>query len=455
MCFYILNFQSKSEQQFMTKLSKLTLALMLAGASSNVFAADLDTLQTQLKQLKQQMQMLEQQLAAEKTKQQKINEQHEQQVAQISKKAEQTTVVAATKAEAKESAGITVGGAIRTNYSVTSYSEGNEDRLGDFDFDIFRLNLSGEVGGVLLGGEIRFFDYMTVIKSAWAGYQLNDEWQVQAGITKVPFGNDPYNSHNYFFSTNYYIGLEDDHDLGIMFKRKVSDNWQLDLGFFKNDELGGVDGYVEDRSHRYSYDIVGSRPVGEGIYAEPAKQLGEYNTFTGRYAYHFEHGEGITTEVGISALAGGLHDGTDRAGDYNAWALHLNSHINNWNIQLQHGEYNYNVDNIDRMAVGAYGFYDSIAADATTSTFNVAYSVPVQWGPVSNLQFYNDYGIIYNKSDNSANTWMNVTGVSIAAGGLFTYIDYVHARNQPFVGGSIAGNGETESRFNINLGYYF
>ena len=219
---------------------------MLAGASSNVFAADLDTLQTQLKQLKQQMQMLEQQLAAEKTKQQKINEQHEQQVAQISKKAEQTTVVAATKAEEKESAGITVGGAIRTNYSVTSYSEGNEDRLGDFDFDIFRLNLSGEVGGVLLGGEIRFFDYMTVIKSAWAGYQLNDEWQVQAGITKVPFGNDPYNSHNYFFSTNYYIGLEDDHDLGIMFKRKVSDNWQLDLGFFKNDELGGVDGYVEE-----------------------------------------------------------------------------------------------------------------------------------------------------------------------------------------------------------------
>jgi TolA-binding protein len=439
----------------MTKLSKLTLALMLGGATSNVFATDLDTLQTQLKQLKQQMQMLEQQLASEKAKQEKINQQHEQKVAQITKQAKQTTVIAEAKAEEKKSAGITVGGAIRTNYSVTSYSDGNEDRIGDFDFDIFRLNLSGEVGGVLLGGEIRFFDYMTAIKSAWAGYQLNDEWQVQAGITKVPFGNDPYNSHNYFFSTNYYIGLEDDHDLGIMFKRKVADNWQLDLGFFKNDELGGVDGYVEDRSHRYSYDIVGSRSADEGIYAEPVKELGEYNTFTGRYAYHFEHGEGVTTEIGLSALAGGLHDGTARAGDYNAWALHLNSNINNWNIQLQHGEYNYNVDDVDRMAVGAYAFYDSIAADATTSTLNVAYSVPVEWGPVTNLQFYNDYGIIYNKSDNSANTWMNVTGVSVAAGGLFTYIDYVQARNQPFVGGSIAGDGETERRFNINLGYYF
>ena len=33
------------------------------------------------------------------------------------------------------------------------------------------------------------------------------------------------------------------------------------------------------------------------------------------------------TEIGVSALAGGLHDGVDRAGDYNAWALHLNSNM--------------------------------------------------------------------------------------------------------------------------------
>jgi len=51
---------------------------------------------------------------------------------------------------------------------------------------------------------------------------------------------------------------------------------------------------------------------------------------------------------------------------------------------------------------------------------------------------------------------MNVTGVSVAAGGLFTYFDFVHAKNQPFVGGSIAGDSsETEKRFNINIGYYF
>nr|MDP2567201.1 carbohydrate porin [Pseudoalteromonas marina] len=51
---------------------------------------------------------------------------------------------------------------------------------------------------------------------------------------------------------------------------------------------------------------------------------------------------------------------------------------------------------------------------------------------------------------------MNVTGVSVYAGGLFTYFDFGHAKNQPFVCGSIAGDSsETEKRFNINIGYNF
>ena len=437
----------------MTKLSKLSLAFILGSVSSTSYATDIDTLQSQLKQLQQQMKLLEQKLVEEKSKQQKINEKHQEQVALIEKKADQNVVVA--EAPKEKSSGIKVGGAIRTNFSYASYDDDNEDRGGDFDFDVFRLNFSGDVGDVILNAEIRFFDYMTAVKYAYAAYDFADDWQVQAGITKVPFGNWPYNSHNWFFNTTYYIGLEDDHDLGIMFKRKIADNWQLDLGFFKNDELGGVDGYVDNRSDRYSYDVVGVRAPEDGIYAEPVTQIGEYNTFSGRYGYHFEH-DGGTTELGFSALSGGLHDGNDRAGDYYAWAMHLNSNIDAWNFQLQHGEYNYDIDNIDRMAVGAYSFYDSIAAEATMTNANIAYSMPVEWGPVTGLQFYNDYGIIYDKSDNSADTWMNVTGVSVAAGGLFTYFDFVHAKNQPFVGGSIAGDSsETERRFNINIGYYF
>ena len=432
----------------MTPMKPLALAVAMVVFSHPAHAdTDLDKVKQQLSSLQKQVEMLQKQLA-------KAEQKSEKSIERTIEVKEDTAEVKVAKHEHKPQ-GIKVGGAVRTNYSHTSYDDDNKNRGGDFDFDIFRLNFSGDVGDVKLNAEIRFFDYMTAVKYAYAAYDFADDWQVQAGITQVPFGNWPYNSHNYFFSTNYYVGLEDDHDLGVLFKRKIADNWQLDLGFFKNDELGGVDGYVDNRSDRYSYDIVGFREAGDGVYAEPTNPIGEYNTFSGRYGYHIEH-EGGKTEIGVSALAGGLHDGVDRAGDYNAWALHLNSNMGPWNLQLQHGEYNYDIDNVNRIAVGAYSFYDSMAAEATMSSANVAYSVPVQWGAVTNLQFYNDYSAIYDKSDNSKDTWMNVTGFSVAAGGLFTYFDLVHGKNMPFVGGSLAGDSsETERRFNINIGYYF
>ncbi|AMO69116.1 hypothetical protein DOK_07054 [gamma proteobacterium BDW918] len=411
----------------------------------SVSAAELDSLKAQISALQAKLAEIEEQAKANTTSV-AVNAQT---------LAEQKTDNSAAPEKAKSEDGITVGGAIRTNFNYTSYSEGNKDRGGDFDFDIFRLNLRGEIGDVSLNGEIRFFDYMTAIKYAYVGYQFSENWEVNAGITKVPFGNSPYNSQNYFFSTNYYLGLEDDFDLGVVFKRSVANNWQLDLGFFKNDELGGVDGYVDNRSDRYSYDIVGARTAGEGIYDEPGQALAEYNTFSGRFAYHFKQGE-LRTEVGVSALSGGIHDGQSRAGDYQALALHANSQYQRWHLQLQHSEYRYDIDQLEQIAVGAYSFYDTIAAEATSTTLNVAYDLPVNFGAVTGLQFYNNYGVVYDKSDDTANTVMNVTGVSVAAGGLFTYFDWVHAKNQPFVGGSGAGDsGDYEQRFNINIGYYF
>ena len=429
----------------MLSLRSISLIAAIGLGHFSAAASEQDDIKQQLAQLKAQIAALEQRLAEQ-----------EAVVAKQAPAAEPESEAGSADKADKTEEGIRLGGAIRTNYSHTSYSDGNKNRGGDFAFDIFRLNLNGSIGDVLLNAEIRFFDYMTAVKYAHVGYQLNDDWQVQAGITQVPFGNWPYNSHNYFFSTNYYIGLEDDHDLGLLFKRRLADNWQLDLGFFKNDELGGVDGYVGSRADRYSYDVVGYRQSIDGIYDEPAQPLGEYNTLAGRFAYQLEHSKDFTTELGLSALAGGLHDGQRRAGSYNAWALHVNSHYQRWNLQLQHGEYHYDIDDVDRMAVGAYAFYDSIAAKAKTSTVNLAYSLPVEWGPVTGLQFYNNYGLVYDKSDNSRDTMMNVTGVSVAAGGLFTYFDLVHAKNQPFVGGSAAGDSkDTERRFNINIGYYF
>ena len=129
---------------------------MLGGAASTAHAADLDTLQSQLKQLKQQMQLLEQQLADEKSKQSQINKQHEQQVAEISKKADNKEVVVAAAAPEQEDEGIKIGGAVRFNYSTNTYDEDTQDRGGDLDFEVFRLNLSGEISDISVNGDFRF-----------------------------------------------------------------------------------------------------------------------------------------------------------------------------------------------------------------------------------------------------------------------------------------------------------
>ncbi len=357
-----------------------------------------------------------------------------------------------SKAAEKEDTGITLGGAVRFQYVYEDYNDNNSSRGGDFDFDVFRLDLNGEIGGVILSAQYRWFQYMNVIHHAWVGYDFDEQWQGQMGITRVPFGNLNYNSHNYFFSSNYYVGLEDDYDAGIKFIRK-SDQHDLRIAFFFTDEMGGIDGYVDNRSDRYSYDIVGVRAIDEGIYDQPNLEAAEHNTLSLRYAYQLDN-----VELGFSWLSGDLRDATSSIGTRSAFAVHTDAQFNRWNIKLQYTDYEYDFDEYSPMiAVGAYSFYDSIPSEAKLYTVNVAYLKPVSFGPITSLNFYNNYNLMTDKSGDFTNdTIMNVLGVAISAGALYTYVDLVSAKNQPFVGGTMAGDSDDwQTRFNINFGYYF
>ena len=80
---------------------------------------------------------------------------------------------------------------------------------------------------------------------------------MQAGLTRVPFGIQPYGAHNYFFQIAYNLGLEDDSDMGIKYLY-AGDRWEYAFAFFKNseEELFGSDS--ETAGDRYSYDVAGS-----------------------------------------------------------------------------------------------------------------------------------------------------------------------------------------------------
>ena len=129
--------------------------------------------------------------------------------------------------------------------------------------------------------------------------------------------------------------------------------------------------------------------------------------------------------------------------------------------------YKYNTENPtgvsnEVIAMTAYGAPYMVASEGTTYTIGAAYSVPVSWGPISSLQFYNDFGFLDKQVDSFEDSFMNVTGVLISAGNVYTYIDAAYGKDQPWLG-SVWGDAlsmgtvgsDWEMRFNINIGYYF
>lgn len=378
-------------------------------------------------------------------------------IEQLETEQQQAKQQAAKDEQQAQQSSVKFAGAVRTNYVYEDYNDTNADRGGDFDFDLFRIDVSGNYKDLIFSAQYRWFEYMNVVQHAWVGYNFTEQQQAKIGVTQVPFGLLTYASNNYFFSSNFYLGLEDDHDLGLNYTYK-GDNNQFDFAFYKNDEQGGIDGFVSDRTDRYAYDVVGIRLDGEDAYDAPSDgyAAGEVNTFNARYAHTFAFND-VSVELGASLQAGQLEieNGTD--GDNVAAAIHSMINYDRWNVKLQMTDYKYDVDgmDVDRIVVAAYHFYDSIPAEATTYIANLAYSLPVEIGPISKLTFYNDYSLVTDKPAAMPDTFMNVTGMAISAGGLYTYVDFVVAENQPFIGGTMVGDGDTNTRFNINFGYYF
>lgn len=354
-----------------------------------------------------------------------------------------------------------IGGALRFNYNLSSWKEGQKKRGGDFGYDVFRVNAKGKYKGIKLNAEYRLYSEGFgggMLKQGWLGYDFTPENNLQIGLTQVPFGITQYNSHNWFFSINYYVGLEDDHDMGIKYTHS-DENWEYALAFFKNAEELRFGSNSDVSDSRYSYDVSSSS---DGLYRNK-----EVNQLNGKVIRKFSTGS-ASHKIGASAQYGGIYNlDTENTGNTYSLAAHYELTAGKFDLKAQISKYKYNTENPadqtnDVIAMTAYGYPYLVASEATTYTLGAAYSVPVEWGPISNLQFYNDFGFMDKSTDDFENTFMNVTGVLVSAGNVYTYIDAAQGKDQPWLGpvwGDALSNGtadaDWEMRFNINIGYYF
>lgn len=365
---------------------------------------------------------------------------------------EKAITVKTAAAEDESVKDITIGGAMRVNYSNKDWSSKAKDKGGDMGFDIFRLDVNGEYNKLLISAQYRWYSYMDVIHHAWVGYNFTDNLQGQLGITQVPFGLLPYASHNWWFGVPYYVGLEDDYDMGakLLYKKGPLD---IQFAFFKNEEWGS-----SSDNERYSFDVINKGGLN---YSNE-----EDNQFNLRVAYTFDHGELGSTEIGFSGEWGMLYnDITEDHGDHWAAAAHLNGHYGPWNLMLEAVRYEYdpkNPDgaNDDNIRMGAFATDYDVAAEGNIYVANVSYGLPVEWGPITKLTFYNDYSILDKDIGNGDNSIINTLGCMVSSGPIYTYIDFIMGRNMVWLGADsdALGDGEDDDwhmRFNVNVGYYF
>ena len=162
-------------------------------------------------------------------------------------------IIAVSPLAAQEKTMLKIGGALRFNYNYSDWKPENRKRGGEFDFDVFRLNVNASYKKFDLAVDYRFYPASSgsgMLREGWIGYSFNKSHRLQMGLTTVPFGILPYTGNNYFFNLNYYAGLEDDADMGIKYLFR-KDRWELSLAYFQNTDLFGSGGDSELSASRY------------------------------------------------------------------------------------------------------------------------------------------------------------------------------------------------------------
>ncbi|HKK58330.1 MAG TPA: hypothetical protein VJ937_02530 [Salinivirga sp.] len=375
------------------------------------------------------------------------------------------------------------GGALRFN--VFSKSWVDNKTQPEATIDTWRLNVTARKKGVDLNFEYRFYPTFGThfMKQGWLGYGLTDNLYMKLGVSQVPFGITTYASHSWWFQAPYYVGLEDDYDMGVKFDISKIENLDLSVAYYRQSEpegpiFGGDVTFGQSGAGRYSYDLTPSA----------GSSNRELNQFNLRAAYHI--GDGL--EIGASGQIGGIHNTVlNEATTSTAFAGHLVADFSNFNFKGEVIYYDYAAkddagNDVNTLSMGAYGSSYPVATNATMYVAGLAYTIPVEIGPISSVQAYVDYTYTDKLEDSFVDMHHLIPGFMITAGSIYTYVDFAMGKNQPWLTstfGTGLGEGQLysddaaskyytddagmqgtpvpmdeldwETRFNINIGYYF
>ena len=382
-------------------------------------------------------------------------------------------------AEPKESP-IKIGGTFGVNYVYGDYAgdhrRGND--IGDVDLEVFRLDADLNYNNVIGRVEYRYYDPYSMMHTAWLGYDSDSYGTIKAGIVRVPFGPGPYGvSTSWFFDQHFYVGLSDDMDLGVRWTKAFGD-LTVDLAYYFQDE-GHWDGGSPD-SARYSYDPItwDEQADSEGSINYGAGENGfeEDGQFNLRAIYAVEGFGDLGASFQYGWLKGKNVD--DSGADHFAASVHAENSFGGFTLLSQMSYYKYDITGDtpwgtgDLIPMGAYDFAWPVASEgwipAVSLRYNGINTSNLSW--LGSVTPYVEWSSILKERSDFNNSSMWVFGALWYWGGLYIYTDLAVSDGNFFVGnkgddyGNIYngishvganGNDRWNTRFNVNVRYYF
>lgn len=359
-----------------------------------------------------------------------------------------------------------IGGAFRTNVATENYENSNNSLDTWVNIDTWFLSADARKDNFDLSFQYRFYPASKshFIHHAYIGYALSDKWYAKAGVFQKPFGIGSYASNSWWLQLPYYLGLEDTYLTGVGASYK-KDKLALDVAYFRQAApKGPVSDNTTDNAvgnGRYSYAIVPTYGYTDGHLQDASiRELDQTNVRLRYYATE-------ALELGASGQLGSIYNSAldDRTWNF-SWALHSQINVGKFNIKAEIIGYDYSAKSnigktLDIIQMAAYGAAYDVTTQGTLYLTGISYKLPIEKKWLEYIQAYVDYTVLDKKGIN-ANSYQLVPGVLLKSGPIYTYIDYAWGKNHPWLTsdfgsglGRASSDARWNSRFNINIGYYF
>lgn len=347
---------------------------------------------------------------------------------------------------------VNLTGSFRMNYTVQDWNEAQKNRGGDFGFNQINLGVEAKHKEVRLSSSYRWYDNgnPSMIHHLYFATDIDEYSEVQVGLTKVPFGIQPYEGHSDWGNNFLFMGFNDDYDSGITYITQ-QEKLNIQVAYFAAGDTRNA-----SDAQRFSADLVTTDDDATTA-NEEAHQANVH------MAYDLS---GL--EIGGSLQLSGLYNNvTEKMGHAYAVAAFVNGEAGPIQVQAQAARYEFNPRNggADEKTVqyGTFGTTYDVAAKANMYVLNLAYPLPLQGGIVDSILLFNDFSMLRKDASGFENSYVNTLGLQVATGNLYTNFDITSGRNALLIGDgeyttALAqgdGQGGWNTFFNIQMGYYF